>query len=201
MYINFKLLKEKNISIEELILIQMAKQQKFEDLGLFVREFENRFPQLISKLETQNLIYFVKATRGINESRIRITADADKLLSDIETPEVLEQDLVLFEWVKNIYKQRDKKIGNMKKTKLYIALFRTHSGISGNSLAYLIKTFLENEDAQKYSHIAEYIFFKPPSAYSTKFDLEESKLWKFYQTFKEQFDRSFEKLNKTKLNN
>lgn len=195
MYINFKYMKEKDISIDEVIFLQMAKQQRYEDLGHDIRNFERSTKPMRNNMEIKGLIRFVKESKGIIESRIRITPDGDKFLSNIETPEVLEQDLILFEWVKKVYKERGKKIGNMKKTKMYIALFRTHSGINKNRLVFLIKKFLEHEDSQKFSHVAEYVFFKPPSAYSTKFDLEESKLWKFYVAYKEHFDEAFKTVN------
>ena len=85
-------------------------------------------------------------------------------------------------------------IGNRKKTKLYIALFRVNSQISKNKLAHLIYTFITDEKEMEYSQKLEYLFFKPSHMYQSKFDIEQSRLYQYYLKHKEVFDKQFENL-------
>jgi DNA-binding MarR family transcriptional regulator len=195
MYINFKALAHYKISIGDVMILQMAKQQKNEDLGEYIKALVQGNEKYLDGLIDNDYLTTIKGTEKQSfYSKLRLTKKGVNLIDTIETPEIEEQDLIFFEWIEKVYKDRGKKIGNRKKTKLYIALFRVHSGITKNSLALLIKSFLEDEVSQKFSHIAEYVFFKPPNVFSVKFDIEQSKLYQFYLTHQEYFDKEFEKI-------
>jgi hypothetical protein len=146
----------------------------------------------LKKLFDKGLVAFVK---GKKESTIwqnaRLSSKGGDFLDDLETPEIIEEDLVIFEWLKKVYLKRGKEVGNAKRTKNYVALFRVNSGIRGNCLASLAKAFLDDDEQQQWSIKLEYVFFKPPSVYSTRFDLEESKLFKYYSKNKNIFDAQF----------
>ena len=106
-----------------------------------------------------------------------------------------EQDITIFNWLKNIYLKRGKTVGNGKRTQRLIASFRVKSGIELNKLSYLCKTFITDEEQQEYSHKLENVFYKPKTMFATKFVLEDSRLWQYYMKHKTMFDKEFEKLN------
>lgn len=194
MYINTKYLQEKELELKDVLCLQLLKQNKNEN-----QEDNLRLILDEEKLENywlEGLIDTIKKTKK-NQSHfsiLRLTKKAEKLLEDIQVPEILEEDLTVFDWLKSIYKKLDKEIGNQRKTKMFIALFRVQSGISRNKLSLLCKTFIEDEKQIEYSKVLEYLFFKPTNLYSSKFDLHQSRLYQYYLNNKEDFDRKFEKL-------
>jgi len=200
MYINFKYSKEKGITPGEILILQMCKQQKFEDLSEELQKICLDSQEHLKKLFDKGLISFVK---GKKESTIwqnaRLSSKGGDLLDDIETPAIIDEDLVIFEWLKKVYLKRDKQVGNAKKCKSYIAAFRVNSGIKVKCLAHLAKAFLDDDEQQQWSIRLDYVFFKAPNAFSTRFDLEESKLFKYYSKNKTTFDAQFEAIeNKSK---
>lgn len=202
MYINFKLLEAKGLSPSDFIVLQMCRQQKNEDLSKNLEAFV-KDEEILLSFEADGLIQQVKGSKKDNFFRkFRTTKKGNELLDDLESFDVLEEDLVIFNWIAGIYKKRDKSIGNATKAKSYIASFRTLTGITKNKLAFLLTKFINDETSQQYSQQVDYIFFKPPNVFTTRFSLGESKLYKFYEKHKEYFDSEFlriEKEDKTKV--
>ena len=113
------------------------------------------------------------------------------LLDNLSTPEVLEEDEKVFEWLKDYYLRAEKEIGNGAKTKRNIRDFRVKSGIEKNNLIKLVLDFLaKNEERSKK---LEYIWYYPKTAFATRFDLEESWLWGHFIKNRERLEKSFEK--------
>lgn len=166
---------------------------KYEDCSEILIETVGDEETLLT-FEDDGLITFVKGKAKENIfQKARITSKGEDLLSDLETPEILEEDLKLFDWGSSYYKKLGKKVGNAKKCKMYIALFRVNSGIARNKLVKLLQVFLRDEVSQEYSFVLEYVFFKPSNIYSTRFDIHQSRLYQFYLGNKELFDQEFEK--------
>jgi len=191
MYLNMKYLKENNLSFEDIFVLQLAKQQRTENCTEYLEDLE----KVVISLEKTGYLTRIKGKKADSEmSKVRISKEGDVILSNLEIAEVTENDITLFTWIKGIYLEMEKTLGNQKKTKLYIALFRIHSGISLNSLAFLMNTFVTDDRNMKYNNCLEYALFKPQNAYATKFDLEESRLYQYYLVHKEHFDNKFETL-------
>jgi hypothetical protein len=192
MYINFKLLNKKGLEILDLVLLQLAKQNKSEDLSNEISLYsKNRMETLVEK----GYLTFIKGNKSDNEyQRLRITKSGNSFLEDLETPEVLEEDLLLFDWISNVYISRGKEIGNKKKTKMYIALFRVQSGIEKNHLAILLDEFVKDDNNMEYNNRLEYAFFKASNVFQTKFELDQSRLYTYYLKRKQYFDSVFSKV-------
>ncbi len=193
MYINYKLARAKGIDVGYIMILQMCKQQKFEDLSENLSIICTQKEETLTKMIDAGYVTSIKGkAKDSPWSKYRITDKGLEILEAIETPEVTEEDLILYDWAKKVYEKRGKEIGNAKKTKLYIALFRVNSSITGNNLAKLIKAFLDDKDCQEYSHRLEYVFFKPSNVFQVKFDLENSRLYQYYLKNKATFDVQFE---------
>lgn len=189
MYINFKLLPSLGLSLEDVTVMQMCKQNKTEDLS----EELSKFDFILKRLQEKELVSEIKKGKSKFE-RKRLTKKGKKVLEDIETPEVTADDLVLFDWLEKLYISQDKEVGNKRKTKMYLALFRVNSGIQKNELATLLDEFTRDEDNMSYNHKLEYAFFKPSNVFQTKFELDQSRLWGYYQKNEEHMLRLFEEL-------
>lgn len=194
MYINFKILENSQLDLDDYLLLHAVRQNRTEDLGDYIEKTWGEGK--IWYLEQKDLVTFVKPkNKSQNKCHtVRINKKGESLLEDLDTPEVSDDDIKLFDWLEGIYKDQDKMIGNRKKTKLYIALFRVNSQISKNKLAHLIYTFITDEKEMEYSQKLEYLFFKPSHMYQSKFDIEQSRLYQYYLKHKEVFDKQFENL-------
>jgi len=182
----------RKMSVDNFLLLQACRQNKTESLGLFIEETWGKVG--LAELESMGLVEYIKGKKNQSMfSKVRTTKKGNEILDDIETPEITEDDLKFFDWLEESYKGSGRVIGNRKKTKMYIALFRAHSNIDKNRLAVLINSFLNNESEMGYSKKLEYLFFKPSSVFQTKFDIEQSRLYQYYLKHQEQFDKVFEK--------
>jgi hypothetical protein len=191
MYINFEIVKKRGLSPTDVANLQLISQNKTEKLEGII--FDHISLPTLDAYQQQGLVNLVKAKNKSQtiQNRIRLTPKGNILLEDLQIPEVNDDDLMLYTWLESIYKKEQKEIGNRKKTKLLISLFRAHSGIDRNKLALLCKVFINDDTQFLYSQRLEYLFFKPASAFATRFDLEQSKLYQYYIKRKEEFDNKF----------
>lgn len=189
MYINVKVLEKNKLTIIDVGLLQLLHQAKTEDVSGILESYNGN----LDVLKDKGLLSEVKP-KNKKESVfkcLRLSKKGKQLLEDINTPEVLEEDEKVFEWLKNYYLKAEKEIGNGAKTKRHIRDFRTKSGIEKNNLIKLVLDFLaENEEKSKK---LEYIWYYPKTAFATRFDLEESWLWNHYIKNKERLDKTFDK--------
>jgi hypothetical protein len=153
----------------------------------------------LSVLNWYQELEYVTLVRAKNKSdsiqnRIRLSTKGNDLLEDLQVPEINDDDLQLYNWLEKTYQKEGKELGNRKKTKLYIALFRVNSGIDRNKLALLCKAFMNDSSQFEWSKKLEFLFFKPGNVFSVKFDLEQSKLYQYYIKHKEHFDNKFAKI-------
>lgn len=193
-YTNFEILEKSDLEAEDLILLTACRQNRTEGLGSIIGKRFGKSKLWV--LEQKGFIEYIKGKKGQSDfDKVRITSKGQDFLDDVETPGVTNDDLKLYEWLELEYKSSGRIIGNRKKTKLYISLFRVHSQIDRNRLAFLCDTFLRDDDKMKYSQKLEYMFFKPPNVFTSRFDIEESRLYKYYLQHKEAFDKEFEKLD------
>lgn len=173
------------MELEDFLFLTLLHQAKAQDVQSLIKEKISE-----QKLEEYKERKFLKVLKN---GEMRLSPEGLEVLTDItSSADVLPEDIMVFDWLSKHFKKIGKEVGNMKKTKLYIALFRMQSGISKNNLINLCKDFVNDSGNMEYSHRLEYVFFKPPSAFTTRFDLEESKLWRFYNKNKEHYDTRFE---------
>jgi hypothetical protein len=191
MYINFEIAKKRGLSPTDVVNLQLISQNKTESLEDVITD---NIP--LSVLNWYQELEYVTLVKAKNKSeaiqkRIRLSPKGNDLLEDLQVPQINDDDLRIFEWVKSIYIKEGKEIGNEKRTKMYIAQFSKESGITQNSLAFLIKTFLSDEKEFTYSQKMQYLFFKGESLFSTRFDISSSRLFQYYQKNKNLFDTKF----------
>lgn len=189
MYINTKLLEKYNLNLVQHSVLCILRQNKFEDQSIYLESYNG----ILDELAALNLVEEVKAKNKTESvwKRLRITKKGSEILENISTAEIDEDSLTIFEWVKSVYLREGKELGNVKKCKQYIAQFSRESGITKNSLAFLIQSFLSDEKEFEYSQRLEYLFFKGASVFSVKFDINQSRLFQYYQKNQQRFDKKF----------
>jgi hypothetical protein len=195
MYINFEIAKKRGLSPTDVVNLQLISQNKTEKLEEIITD---NIP--LSVLNWYQELEYVTLVKAKNKSdsiqnRIRLSSKGNDLLEDLQVPQINDDDLQLYEWLERTYQKEGKELGNRKKTKLYISLFRVNSGIDRNKLALLCKAFMNDSSQFEWSKRLEFLFFKPGNVFSVKFDLEQSKLYQYYIKHKEHFDNKFAKID------
>lgn len=191
MYINFKIAEGYGLIPEDVVVLQIIFQNKFEDQSSLLKSFESN----INKFESQDMIKFIQGTKKTSKFKlVRLSDKGSKILEELQIPEINQDDLDVYSWLEGVYKKQDKEIGNAKKTKMLIAQFRVHSGIERNHLAFLCKVFINDEHEMEWSKKLEYLFWKPANLFQTKFDIEQSRLYQYYLKRKDSFDEKFSKI-------
>lgn len=173
-----------------LVLKQAAKRDVTSQIVNLVLSDED-----VDILEKNGYIKYIKGKKTDSHiERMRLDKKGTQFLNELDEPDVEEQDVKIFDWLSSIYKKRGKEIGNGKKTQRLIASFREKSGIEKNHLAYLCNSFINDDEQQEWSFKLEFVFWKPTNLFQTKFVLEDSRLWKYYNKRKNYFDNEFKKL-------
>jgi hypothetical protein len=190
MYINTNIVKHYNLNLQQVALLQILHQAKNEDVSEWLESYNGD----LDVLNEKSFLSEVKA-KNKQESvykRIRLSKKGREVLDAIETPEVTEDSLRIFEWIKQIYISAGKDLGNQKKTKMFIAQFSAESGIQRNALAFLIQSFINDESHFEWSKVLQYLFFKGESVFNIKFDLHSSRLYQYYLKNQNYFDNKFQ---------
>lgn len=190
MYINTNIVKHYNLNLQQVALMQILHQAKNEDVSEWLESYNGD----LDVLHYKGFLSEVKA-KSKQESvykRLRLSKKGREVLDAIETPEVTEDSLRIFEWIKQIYISAGKDLGNQKKTKMFIAQFSAESGIQRNALAFLIQSFINDESQFEWSKVLQYLFFKGESVFNIKFDLNSSRLYQYYLKNQNYFDNKFQ---------
>ena len=188
MYINFKVLQDLLLQPEDVVFLTAIKQKETDYL------VETYWKESLERLEGRSFIESIKTSKKGEHhyARLRLSKAGRKLMEALETPPVEEEDKTVFEWLKKHYLKMGKEVGNGAKTQRHIRDFRIKSGICKNNLLKLCLAFLQDEDNMTYNNILEYAFYKAPTAFETRFNLEESRLHKYYLKREPYFKSIFE---------
>jgi hypothetical protein len=190
-YINTKILKQHNLNLQQVSLLQILHQNKTEDMSELLESYNGD----LDVLNEKGLLSEVKA-KSKQESvykRLRLSKKGSELLNNLSIVDIDEDSLKIYDWIAEIYKQSGKELGNQKKTKQFIAQFSKESGIHKNSLAFLIQSFVNDESQFEWSKVLQYLFFKGDSVFAIRFDLHSSKLYQYYLKNENYFLEKFKK--------
>lgn len=188
MYLNFEVFKKSQLLLSDIVFLCAISQVETDWLIENLKEHDYyRFKEL-------SLVKHIKQKTKKEHlyTSLRITDMCKNLLSDLESPPIMEEDKTVADWLSNHYKQLDKQIGNSRRLVRHIRDFRVKSKIQKNNLIKLCLDFLGDEDNMQYNNVLEYAFYKAPTAFQTRFNLEDSRLYKHYLKKQQYFDSIFE---------
>jgi len=199
-YINFEILQDKSVTLPEYLILQCCKQMKTEDVSTHLANIDcenNSVEDTLLILEDKGFVQFIKGKSKDNFfQKARLSAKGTELMDLIETPFIIPEDVVVWDWLSRHYEKEGKEVGNTKKGKIWLASFRANSGIAKNHLVTLCLAFTKDEAQMEYSKRLDYVFFKPDNVFTTRFELDSSKLWRYYLKRKEHFDKVFEDMDR-----
>lgn len=185
MYINIDFLNKSNLCWNDVLYLILVKQKE-----------ENHLNDETVITNLLNLGYIKKIKRKnkteSENSLLRLDKKGKEFLDKLEESPVLEEHKIVAEWLCKTYLGLGKKIGNKAQLIRNIRDFSNATDISKNRLVQLCTTFVNDESQMEYSFYLEYVFWKAPNAFATRFSLENSRLWGYYQDKREYFDREWE---------
>jgi hypothetical protein len=195
-YLNLNLIHDKQYTLPEVYCMQILKQARSEDMEQYLAMYLDDL--ILEKFAEEKIIDAVKKKKKTSSdfSTYRLSKKGNELLELFETPEINSDDIKIYDWLSGIYQSTEREIGNKKRTKIWIACFRAHSGIQRNSLAFLCQHFINDESQMAWSQKLEFLFFKPSNLFTTKFELEQSRLYQHYIKHQAFFDKKFAELEK-----
>ena len=189
-YINTKILKQHNLNLQQVALLQILHQNKTEDVSELLESYNGD----LDVLNEKGLLSEVKA-RNKQESvykRLRLSKKGSELLDYINTPDITEGDIKMYEYLVDNYiyiidkntgektvRDVDRKIGNRKNVLRYCAEFRQIVGLSLKEMYWLCMLFIDNTT---YTKVLEYIFMRKKDNPYGKFknNLDNSALYQFW---------------------
>lgn len=188
MYINLSVISKSNLEYSDLVFLCAINQTEIEFL------IENLNETTYERFKTFNLIKHIKQKSKKEHlyMSLRLSDVGKALLSELEEAEVEEQDTKVGNWLINHYKQIDKQVGNSKRLMRHIRDFRLKSGIEKNNLIKVCLDFISDEDNMQYNNVLEFAFYKPLTAFQTRFQLEDSRIYKHYLKKEDYFKSIFE---------
>lgn len=182
MYINYEIMTSKHLTLYELGILQLIKQNRIEFLSKEI-EFEVKDTDIMEKLSNIGYIESIKGKKGQSIFElVRTTKKANDLLEDVTTPNISEGDLQMRDYLIKMYLESDddeRSIGNKKKIVMYISIMRNELNLTLHQFFYLCEYFLAE---YPYTKLLEYIFFNSNKNRYGKFqnNLEDSPLYQFY---------------------
>lgn len=188
MYINISVLEKSGLLFSDLVFLCAISQIESEWV------YNNLPSDVYSRFKDLNLIKHIKQ-RSKKEhlyTSLRLSDLGKALISELEEAPVEEQDEKVGNWLINHYKQIDKQVGNSKRLMRHIRDFRLKSGIEKNNLIKVCLDFILDEDNMQYNNVLEFAFYKPLTAFQTRFQLEDSRIYKHYLKKEEYFKSIFE---------
>ncbi len=188
MYINLTVLSKANILFEDIVLLCAISQKESEFLINHLTDTN------FKRFEALSLLTNVKSKKKDEHPYIslRLSETGKQLLSDLEEVEILEEDKKIAEWLISHYKKIGKQVGNSKRLLRHIRDFRIKSGIEKNNLIKVCLDFISDDDNMEYNNVLEFAFYKPMTAFQTRFQLEDSRLFKHYLKKENYFKSIFE---------
>ena len=194
-YFNTKLAKSRELHPIDIYILQLIHQNKSDDMSedlVLIMDDDS-----LKRLHAFGLMEMIKGTNKMNEfQKLRLSKKGKKYLSDFQTYNVVENDIKLFDTLKQIYVDADKEVGSEKKTKELIAWFRNETSFTHREIWFLAKSFIMDEGRMKYSQVLQFAFWKKENNFQVKPNLSSSKLWSLYEGKKDYFNKEFQKINK-----
>ena len=178
-YINLNILQSRNLTLEQLCIIQLGKQARIEDVSAVLSDHE----LLVEYLVEKKYLEVIKGKKEQNYfQKIRATKEATEFLDLVSTPIVTDGDLDMYKYLCDMYLNEDstRTLGNRKAGLRYCAEFRQIMGFTLHEMYYLCEMFVNNST---FTRVLEYIFFEKKNNPYSKFKdvIESSKLYLFWQ--------------------
>lgn len=194
MYLNTNYIHNKGFTLNDIYTLQVIHQNRTENMESVIATYIT--DDMLDKFVEKGFVSFIKGGKKDSKFKlIRLSKKGSDFLDNCYTPEITEGDVDMFNYLSSMYlshEDKERKIGNKKKTKIYCAVFRKNLSLSLHEMYWLCWAFLQD---YKYTKVLEYIFFNSNKQRYGKFEnnIEESPLFQYFDENKEKIQRLWEK--------
>ena len=198
-YINYEVMTSKNLSLYELGVLQLIKQNRIEDLSTEI-EFSVTNTEIIKKWSEVGYIEVIKGKKDQSlYQKLRTTKLGNDILDDVGTPEVTEEQLRMRDYLIEMYlnhEDTERVIGNKKSIASYISILQHHLGISIYQFFYLCEYFLAE---YPYTKKLENLFWdKNKHRYKEfKNNIQDATIYQFYEQHQKDIENYWRQKIKT----
>lgn len=184
-YINIDFLNKSKLCWDDVLYLMLVKQGAEEHL---------KDEAIIEKLLITGCVKKIKRKNKTEteNSLLRLDKKGKEFLDKLQEAPITNEVKIVVDWLCEIYLGLGKNIGNKAQLTRNIRDFSNATDISKNRLVQLCTTFVNDESQMEYSFYLEYVFWKAPNAFATRFSLENSRLWRYYQERQDYFDNEWE---------
>lgn len=197
MYINTKILEQKNLNLTQVALLQILHQNRTEDMSELLESYNDD----LDVLKDRGFIDEVKA-KNKQESvfkLLRLRKTGKSVLDAVETPEVSEEHVKMRDYLISIYlnhEDTERVVGNKKLIATYISVLQKYLGINIYQFYYLCEFFLSEHI---YTKKLENIFMDRNKIRYGEFKnhIEDSAIFQFYEQRKNEVEYYWSKKIKT----
>jgi hypothetical protein len=170
MYINFQLLKKRDVSFEELLTLQIIQQKEY---GLLVDKKE-----VLNSLFVKELI---SSAKKVDEAQsylsARLSSKGKSLLKEIEIAHITDEVTSLSYDLVSLFESKGFKVGNKREIVKLLAWFMANTEFSSGEILGAAEQYLQRQTEVKFTRSLETFIHKSPSAFSAKWDLGNSMLY------------------------
>lgn len=194
-YFNDDFIHESGYTLVDADVLQLIHQNRSEDKSNSIAMYAN--DDMLEKFSDKELITTVqkKTKKDSDFSILRLTKKGSDLLDCFGTPSLTVGDKEMFEYLCGMYLRHDDKdrvIGNKKRTREYCAVFRQTLSLTLHEMYYLCELFLSEFP---YTKRLEYIFFNSNKhrygKYSSHF--EDGSLYQYLDENREKVEKYWDK--------
>jgi len=169
------------------LVLQNATEDMVEELVIYLGDVEYRL------YEELKLITHIKAKNKNDHvyKSIRLTKKGKEFYRNSQILDYTKEDEALLEHLSAIYESVEKPIGNEVKVKQLLAWFCAETGYSRQMVYKAIKFYISTmveQNKELYISTLENLLWKPPSVFSTKWTLADSKLYQYIQEHKKEMN-------------
>jgi hypothetical protein len=194
MYINTNYLEERDITVEEMGILQVIKQNRIEDMSAFLEKIVTE--DFVSVFSDLDFIEFINPKRKDDTKYMcmRTTSKSNTFLDVATTPCITVGDEKMANYLMDMYltsikntAENKRTIGNKKKVIQYTAEFRQSMSLTLHEMYWLCDLFI---DEVEYTLILERVFFDSNRHRYGRFlnHIEDSKLYQFFDARKEEVE-------------
>lgn len=165
MYINFKLIYEKNLTLVELMILIAINQRE----AILMKDIPFEY------FEEQDWIIFIKGN-GTKEERVRLSKNGKALLDALTTKGASEEVLTLTQNLVELYEYNGKEAGNTLEIRDRLIWFINATGVSDKVIQTCVEDYLTTSG--DFTMRLDNLIWKPQSsAFSINYNLSDSRLF------------------------
>lgn len=170
MYVNFNVLDSKNISWEELMILQIIYQKDYSRL--------EKYRDGLNSLWKKEMLTLIKEVKKDTPKYMlaRLSDKGKRFLKDLSVAEITDESRNLAAKLISLYDNNNLTIANKKKIVELVSWFLAETGFEPNKVYAVVQTYI-SETPKEFTSNLNNLIWRGESVFATKWQLSQSKLY------------------------